>query len=410
MDEQRDKPLATQTVATCMEVLKKDLDEDDAVSMLVVGCENGQILVLDPAGSSICRKWELPSAPTHMAITGTRDVEFRIVVACRDGSVHTIKENGPSGLVIELESIACGLVRLEKSIIVGCMTNTVHAFSLRGKKMYSIYLPAPIVNMELLELKKTRAAKAMMVAMGTGEVRLYNDKSLLATLRIDEPVTACRFGSYGREEGCLAVIGASGALTIKILQRSFKFESTSAVTGPPPEQDVPLSIPKKTKLYVEQTQREREQATEMHRIFQRDLCKLRLATARAYVKMITDGQGPLSFSSGAVLRLTAQVQGLGPRFKIKLTLQNTGTKHVADLSVVINYNALLYKVKSSVFRVPILIPGVGYRVDVELECIDENGASDTVRVFVCSAKSRVPVLSAVVNMPASELMLNTALG
>ena len=32
--------------------------------------------------------------------------------------------------------------------------------------------------------------------------------------------------------------------------------------------DIPLDVPKKTKLYVEQTQRERDQATEMHRIFQ----------------------------------------------------------------------------------------------------------------------------------------------
>ena len=40
--------------------------------------------------------------------------------------------------------------------------------------------------------------------------------------------------------------------------------------------DVPLDVPKKTKLYVDQTAREREQPVEMHRIFQRDLCKLRL--------------------------------------------------------------------------------------------------------------------------------------
>jgi len=371
-----------------------------------VGCENGTVLVLDPAGSSVLKRWELPAAPSHMAITGTKDVEFRIVVATRDGSIHTIKETGPSGHIIELESMPCGLVRLDKAIVVGCMSNIIHAYSLRGKKLYSIYLPAPIVNMELLELKKTRAAKAMMVAMATGEVRLYAEKTLLATLRIEEPVTACRFGSYGREEGCLAVIGQSGALTIKILQRTTKFEASNANIGPPPEQDVPLSIPKKTKLYVEQTQREREQATEMHRIFQRDLCKLRLATARAYVKMITDGQGPLSYSSGAALRLTAQVQGLGPRFKIKLSLQNTGSKHVSDLNVAVNYNALLYRLKQSVFQVPVLIPGVNYRIDAELECIDENGACDVVRVFVCSLESRVPVLSALVNMPASELLLN----
>ena len=51
---------------------------------------------------------------------------------------------------------------------------------------------------------------------------------------------------------------------------------------------MPLNVPKKTKLYVEQTQREREQAVDMHRIFQRDLCKLRLSTARAYVRVLTD--------------------------------------------------------------------------------------------------------------------------
>ncbi len=51
------------------------------------------------------------------------------------------------------------------------------------------------------------------------------------------------------------------------------------------KQDIPLNVPKKTKLYVEQTQRERDSGVDMHRIFQRELCKLRLNTARAYVKV-----------------------------------------------------------------------------------------------------------------------------
>ena len=59
----------------------------------------------------------------HMAITGVKDIEYRIVCACRDGNVHTIKESGPSGVVIELESMPCGLVRLDKYILVGCMSN-----------------------------------------------------------------------------------------------------------------------------------------------------------------------------------------------------------------------------------------------------------------------------------------------
>merc|ERR1712224_733490 len=41
-----------------------------------------------------------------------------------------------------------------------------------------------------------------------------------------------------------------------------------APPGPPPERDIPLDVPKKTKLYVEQTTREKENAIDMHRIFQ----------------------------------------------------------------------------------------------------------------------------------------------
>lgn len=70
-------------------------------------------------------------------------------------------------------------------------------------------------------------------------------------------------------------------------------------------------VPKKTKLYVEQTQRAKLQAGEIHRAFQKDLCLLRLTAARAYVKTITDGRQGVSAVGAAVsLRLHAQCQGL----------------------------------------------------------------------------------------------------
>ena len=75
-------------------------------------------------------------------------------------------------------------------------------------------------------------------------------------------------------------------------------------------QDKPLDVPKKTKLYIEQTQREREHGTDIHRVFQRDLCKLRLTTARAFVKIATDTVGPLSVTAGVSLRLLAKVAGM----------------------------------------------------------------------------------------------------
>lgn len=97
-------------------------------------------------------------------------------------------------------------------------------------------------------------------------------------------LAAIRYGTYSREANTLVTVSRSGALTFKMTKRTATFKAPDAPTGPPAEQDIPLAVPKKTRLYVDQTQRERECAVDMHRIFQRDLCKLRLATARAYVK------------------------------------------------------------------------------------------------------------------------------
>ena len=94
----------------------------------------------------------------------------------------------------------------------------------------------------------------------------------------------------------------------------------------------------------------------MHRTFQRDLCKLRLASARAYVKIITDGSGPVSYSSKASVRLTAEVRGLGPLFKVVFTLKNTGTAPLLRVPVTFGFKASLYSVAIPFMIIPVLVP------------------------------------------------------
>jgi Bardet-Biedl syndrome 1 protein len=322
-----------------METLNKSMQNERAVGMLVVGTESQHILIMDPSGTAIQKKVQLPSVPVFIAITGIYEVEYRIVVACRNGNIYTIKKGKVIGTVIELETQPCGLVVIDKTVLVGCMDNVVHSFHFKGKKTYSIYLPHTITNMTLLQMQRIRTVKALVVALATpegGEVRLYNGKHHVSTFKMPDIVTAMRFGPYGREEASLILCSKSGALTIKILQRQAKLDISSNPPGPPPEQDIPLNVPRKTKLYVEQTQRERDQSIDMHRIFQRDLCKMRLSTARSFVKVITDGQGPLSVGASS-LRLDAKVQGLGPLFKLKLSIKNTGNAPLTDIPLTFTY-------------------------------------------------------------------------
>ena len=93
---------------------------------------------------------------------------------------------------------------------------------------------------------------------------------------------------------------------------------------------------------------------DMHRVFQRDLCKLRLSTARAYVKVISDGQGPVANTGGSA-RLTARVMGVGPIFKIILSLKNTGKLPLINIPIAIYYNVNIYKVQRSSFHVSYFI-------------------------------------------------------
>jgi Bardet-Biedl syndrome 1 protein len=356
-----DEPLIERPSVTCMTSINKNMDDKDAVSCLVFATEAAVVYVLDPQGTSIVQQVEIPGIPVEIVANGLFDVEYRFVVTCRNGSVYTIKNGELLKSVIELESPPCGLINLEKNIVIATTNRKVTSYHLKGKKNWTINLSDDIVAIETFFLRRTKDTKGVLIALKNGDVHLYNEKTKVCSVNIQGLITGMLFGQYGREDASLVLVQKSGALTLKILKRTASLEAISEASGPPPEQDIPLNIPKKTKLYVEQTQRERDHAIEMHRHFQRDLCKLRLTTARAYVKIIKNGQGNVSSlttsgGGGASIRLNAQVQGIGPLFRLKLNVQNTGTKAVSEVPVVLHYDHSLYRIKQSVLSLSLLVP------------------------------------------------------
>ena len=394
-------PPSRRTSVTCMGSLRKSTDDWDAPECLYFGTEHGQLHVLESNASAVRRTYDLEATPAFVASHGVFDGESRISAACRDGRVRTVKNGELSTIVVELEAQPAGLVRTSKNIVVGCMNNAVHSYHARGKKNYTLYVPSPIQAMESLEITRSRVVRCLLVALADGQLRVYNDKHLVSVYDVGEPVCGLRFGRIGREDNALAITARSGAVRVRILPRLAKLEANPEGAGPPPEQDVPLAVPKKTKLYVEQTQREREQAVQMHRMFQRDLCKLRVSTARAYVKVLGDGRGVGGGRGGVSARLDAQVQGLGPLFKITVAVKNTGTRPMYDVPIMFTAGAM-YSLEKSQVRAPALLPGVPFSAEVKVTCVDEAAGADVVRVFVCDKNSALPVISAVVKMPLSE--------
>jgi hypothetical protein len=53
-----------------------------------------------------------------------------------------------------------------------------------------------------------------------------------------------------------------------------------------------------------------------------------------------------------------------------------------------------------------MLPNLTYKIDIEVENIDPTGANDIIRVFVIDQTSTVPLITANLQMPVSELNMD----
>merc|ERR1712194_974678 len=240
-----------------------------------------------------------------------------------------------------------------------------------------------------MEAPRTKT-KALLVALKNGEIRLYNGKHLVYTLEIGKETQGMCYGTFGREEGSLVISLKSGGLMVKMLARTANLEADGSETaGKPPA--------------------ERDQSVEMHRIFQRDLCRLRLSTARAYVKLLHTQHATSGVKSallrGQSLSLSAAVRGMGPEFQIRAQLSTESQEPLRDLLVFCEANKAIYTftTECSTF-VPLLVPGYGLVLPFDVLALQPPQA-DTIRISVLSAESEGgrALVSALVQMPVSEL-------
>ena len=179
-----------QNFISCIGKLNKNLDEEKAVSMLVVGTEQKNIFILEASGMSVKKQIDLKSVPCFLECTGQFDIDYRIYVACRDGRVYVIRNGELTDQCFTIETKPVGLILFEKQIVIAGMNNSLHSFYLKGKRNFNLIMPAPILDIVRLEVKRTQSTttgQCIVVALSNGEIRLYNpkEKNLIHVLKTD---------------------------------------------------------------------------------------------------------------------------------------------------------------------------------------------------------------------------------
>lgn len=120
--------------------------------------------------------------------------------------------------------------RIGKSVIVGCMDNTLVCYFIKGKKLWIVYFFINIIIMSLMDYK-VRGFKVVMVVLSNGEVRIYKEKYFVNIIKMLDVVIVMKFGRFGREDSVLILIIKGGGLYVKILKRIVIFEGKDLIFG-----------------------------------------------------------------------------------------------------------------------------------------------------------------------------------
>lgn len=141
-----------------------------------------------------------------------------------------------------------------------------------------------------------------------------------------------------------------------------------------------VAIPKKTKIFIEQTVREKENASAIHNIFQSELWRMRMEAAKVTVDILRTGDSTFSGDFQTPLKLLAQVDGLGPDFLLTVTLENiSATKIVRNLSILLHANPEHYKIGRMYAELTPLVPG------------NETSSIQLVTIWLSLTTSRDPI-------------------
>ena len=193
----------------------------------------------------------------------------------------------------------------------------------------------------------------------------------------------------------MTMVTVGGGLCVKILKRTADFSVHSAAPCFLPNDPSKFLIPKKTRLFVEQTIRERSEAKKIHSTFQQGLLRLRLMVAKKAVESLNDSQdaGPNPIT------LEATVLGLGPNYQIRIVLTSISDE-LSDTGLYIVCRAEDTDVRPRVMDVPLLPGGISIPLMVHAKL--KSRISGRVEILLCKKSRAKPITVTTVVLPTAE--------
>ncbi|RCN24132.1 hypothetical protein ANCCAN_30178, partial [Ancylostoma caninum] len=143
---------------------------------------------------------------------------------------------------------------------------------------------------------------------------------LLDVVKVERSLSWIKFGQFGREEGALIIGTRDGGLLVKLFRRKASLDERVDLAAPPKAYNIKLNIPKKSKIFIDQTVRERDNVTQINQTYQRDLFLIKYHATKAFAAMASTSAASISTDPNHSVDIAVSVNGFGPKFRLTVKL------------------------------------------------------------------------------------------
>ncbi|EGT57560.1 hypothetical protein CAEBREN_25891 [Caenorhabditis brenneri] len=392
--------IANTASITCITKMMKSMAE--SLDILIIGTEHCNLYFLDSQAFTLLHEVKLSSVPVSLCAYGSFDVDYRVFVQTRDSLIFSVKRDEENHQpIIVSQSMITSMVLMNKIIVYTTSDNLITFASFRGKKINTVKCKDKVKMLE--PFSYTQKQLSAVIAVFEKEIRLYNDQYMLDVVQYEKPLAWVKFGLYGREDATLIVCFKDGTIAVQIFRRTAQFEKQD-YNYVPPSHALKLAIPKKTKIFIDQTQRELEYGNKIHQAYQKNLFNLKFKIAENYQQLAQTATASVSTTTVLPMDISVDIHGFGPNFRMTVHLLSKQTLYDMFLSMINDPD--LYEIDKPLMPVSILTPGNTYDFTTMIVCKDpEKAQNSEIRVLLVHQKRATPIVTAVIKMPFSEFPL-----
>lgn len=136
--------------------------------------------------------------------------------------------------------------------------------------------------------------------------------------------------------------------------------------------------------------------------YQKDSIRLKILVDDNYLKLLDRGM----ISENKRVKIHADVEGMGPVFKIYLEFTNQGIKPLTGLALSLQFISANYVLVDNLPEVKFLLPNIMLKVLFKVKNISAMGNNEDIKVFVFEQKDSKPIAGASITMPVCDPTMN----